>query len=94
VQDIDLLYESGRLVVKNLGDGCLVIQCSQSINVPLLNLTANVVARKLQERIKGKAPAAAPEAAAPATRPPVAAAPVAPAQAAPDCGRRPAAQLA
>lgn len=83
VQDIDLLYESGRLVVKNLGDGCLVIQCSQSINVPLLNLTANVVARKLQERIKGKAAAAAPQPAAPATRPPVAAAPVALAPAAP-----------
>jgi len=69
VQDLDLLYEGGRLVVKNLGEGCLVLQCTPSINVPLLNLTANVVARKLQERIKGKgaAPEAAPKAPAPAT---------------------------
>ncbi len=59
VSDADLLYESGRLVVKNLADGCMLIQCTPTINVPLLNLTANVVARKVNERMKGKAPAAA-----------------------------------
>jgi hypothetical protein len=92
VQDMDLLYEGGRLVVKNLGEGCLVLQCTPSINVPLLNLTANVVARKLQERIKGKGAAseAAPPAAPPTVTAPAAvpAAPVAeaPAAAAPRLG--------
>ncbi len=75
VQDMDVLYESGRLLVKNLGEGCLVLQCTPSINVPLLNLTANVVARKLQERIKGKG--AAPEAAPKPPAPAAVAAPVA-----------------
>ncbi len=83
VGDIDLLYEQGRLIVKNLGDGCLCVLCVRRINVPLLNLTANVAARKLSERIKesrsavARAPmsravpepelAAAPAAAAPPT---------------------------
>jgi predicted regulator of Ras-like GTPase activity (Roadblock/LC7/MglB family) len=58
VQDVDLLYEGGRLVVKNLGEGCLIIYCTPGINVPLLNLTANVIARKIQERMKAKTPAA------------------------------------
>jgi predicted regulator of Ras-like GTPase activity (Roadblock/LC7/MglB family) len=59
VGDIDLLYEQGRLIVKNLGDGCLCVLCVRRINVPLLNLTANVAARKLSERIKESKPAVA-----------------------------------
>jgi len=72
VADADLLYEDGRLVVKNLSDGCLIIQCTPTINVPLLNLTANLVARKLHERIKGKGPR--PVGGAPPAGPPSAAA--------------------
>jgi len=52
VTDLDLVYGDGRLVVKNLGNGCLCILCVRNINVPLLNLTANLAARKLSERIK------------------------------------------
>jgi hypothetical protein len=52
VGDMDLLYREGRLVIKNLREGCLCILCVRHINVPLLNLTANVAARKLIERIK------------------------------------------
>lgn len=59
VGDIDLLYEQGRLLVKNLGNGCLCVLCARRINVPLLNLTANVAARKLSERIKESEPAGA-----------------------------------
>ena len=66
VGDIDLLYEQGRLLVKNLGNGCLCILCARRINVPLLNLTANVAARKLSERIKESQPA---EARVPTPRP-------------------------
>ncbi|HID62234.1 MAG TPA: roadblock/LC7 domain-containing protein, partial [Anaerolineae bacterium] len=45
--DIDLLYDQGRFIAKNLREGCLCILCVRHINVPLLNLTANVAARKL-----------------------------------------------
>lgn len=52
VTDLDLVYGDGRLVVKNLRNGCLCILCVRNINVPLLNLTANLAARKLSERTK------------------------------------------
>lgn len=52
VDDLDLVYSEGRLVVKNLRVGYLCILCVPAINVPLLNLTANVVAKKLAEQIK------------------------------------------
>jgi len=52
VTDLDLVYGDGRLVVKNLRSGCLCILCVRNINVPLLNLTANLAARKLSERLK------------------------------------------
>jgi predicted regulator of Ras-like GTPase activity (Roadblock/LC7/MglB family) len=52
VQEIDLLYSDGRIVVKPLRDGCLCVLCSRNMNVPLLNLTANVAARKLTELMK------------------------------------------
>ena len=52
VGDLDLVYREGRLVVKNLRVGYLCILCVPTINVPLLNLTANVAARKLAAQIK------------------------------------------
>lgn len=52
VGDIDLLFDQGRLIVKSVGDGCLCILCVHRINVPLLNLTANLAARKLQGKMK------------------------------------------
>jgi predicted hydrocarbon binding protein/predicted regulator of Ras-like GTPase activity (Roadblock/LC7/MglB family) len=52
VHEIDLLFSGGRVVVKPLRDGCLCILCSRQINVPLLNLTANVAARKLSGAMK------------------------------------------
>jgi predicted regulator of Ras-like GTPase activity (Roadblock/LC7/MglB family) len=52
VQEIDLLYSEGRMVVKPLREGCLCVLCVRNINVPLLNLTANVAARKLSEASK------------------------------------------
>jgi hypothetical protein len=50
--DIDLVYNQGRLIAKNLGEGCLCILCVRNINVPLLNLTANVATKKLLQWIK------------------------------------------
>jgi len=52
VGDLDLVYREGRLVVKNLRVGYLCILCVPTINVPLLNLTANVAVRKLKEILK------------------------------------------
>jgi hypothetical protein len=52
IGDIDLVYDQGRLITKNLGEGCLCILCVCNINVPLLNLTANVAARKLSSLLK------------------------------------------
>ena len=49
---LDLVYLEGRLVVKNLRGGHLCILCAPTINVPLLNLTADVAARKLAAQIK------------------------------------------
>jgi predicted regulator of Ras-like GTPase activity (Roadblock/LC7/MglB family) len=51
IGDLDLLYNQGRLIVKNVGEGCLCILCVQRINIPLLNLTANVAVKKLHEKL-------------------------------------------
>jgi hypothetical protein len=51
IGDMDLVYNQGRLIAKNLGEGCLCILCVRKINVPLLNLTANVAAKKLRAKI-------------------------------------------
>ncbi len=56
VGDIDLLYDQGRLIIKNLGEGCVCILCVRRMNVPLLNLTANVAVKKLSEKLKQSKP--------------------------------------
>ena len=61
VGDIDLLYDDGRLVVKDVGEGCLCILCVKRINVPLLNLTANVAVKKLQGKLREAEPIAIAE---------------------------------
>lgn len=65
VQEMDLVFEKGRLVVKNLPEGCLVVECVPNINVPLLNMTVNLVVRKLSQwaKLPGGAPATAAAAA-------------------------------
>ena len=57
VKDLDMLYREGRIIVKILGEGCLCILCVRNINVPLLNLTANLAAKKLTKRLKALSPA-------------------------------------
>ncbi len=52
--DIDLVYREGRFVIKNLRGACLCILCGPRMNVPLLNLTANVAARRLSEKLKAR----------------------------------------
>jgi len=52
VQEIDLLFSAGRMIIRPLRGGCLCLLCARNINVPLLNLTANLAARKLTEAMK------------------------------------------
>ena len=54
IGDIDLVYDQSRLIAKNLGEGCLCILCVRNINVPLLNLTANLAAKKLRAKLAEK----------------------------------------
>lgn len=64
VVEADLVYGQGRLVLKSLRGGILVIVCARNINIPLLNLTANLVAKKLAADLKPKsAPTSMPAAA-------------------------------
>jgi predicted regulator of Ras-like GTPase activity (Roadblock/LC7/MglB family) len=67
VNELDLVYGEGRIVVKNLRLGLLYILCVRNVNVPLLNLTANVAARKLSGMLKETIPVT-PSAPAPAAR--------------------------
>jgi predicted regulator of Ras-like GTPase activity (Roadblock/LC7/MglB family) len=57
VGDIELVYDQARFIAKNLREGCLCILCVHNINVPLLNLTANLAVRKLTEGLKTLSPA-------------------------------------
>lgn len=52
VNELDLVYGEGRMVIKHLRPGLLYIICVRNINVPLLNLTANVAARKLSKMLR------------------------------------------
>jgi predicted regulator of Ras-like GTPase activity (Roadblock/LC7/MglB family) len=52
IGDIDLMYDDGRLILKPLGsEGCFCILCVSRVNVALLNVTANLAARKLKQMI-------------------------------------------
>ncbi len=65
VTDMDLHFEGCRLILKNLRGGTLAILCARNINLPLLNMTASVAAKKIASQLKTKA-AATPASAAPA----------------------------
>jgi predicted regulator of Ras-like GTPase activity (Roadblock/LC7/MglB family) len=52
ITETDLVYGRGRLLLKSLRGGILAIICTRSINIPLLNLTANGIARKLSSELK------------------------------------------
>jgi predicted regulator of Ras-like GTPase activity (Roadblock/LC7/MglB family) len=67
VHELDIVFSDSRILAKNLRSGCLYVVCARNINVPLLDLTANVAARKLTEALKEKkaGPASAPTAVRP-----------------------------
>ncbi len=63
VGDVDLRFSDGRLIIKGLEGACLCILCTPRLNLPLLNLTANLAVKKLQREISGarSRPAARPK---------------------------------
>ncbi len=86
VNEVDLVYDKGRLIVKNLRGGALAILCSRSVSLPLLNLTANVVVKKLTTELKPPKSSAPAPAARPVPAP--AAKPIAPPAAAAEPAHR------
>ncbi len=56
IGDIDLVYDEGRVIVKSIDEGCLCILCVKRVNAPLLNLTVNVAAKKLEEKFREPKP--------------------------------------
>ncbi len=47
IEDLDLVYDQGRFISKNLGENYLCILCARTISVPLLNMTTNLAVKKL-----------------------------------------------
>lgn len=79
VGDIDLMFADGRLVVKSFGQGCLAIACTRNVNLPMVNLTANMAVRKVKEKLAAGEVKAQPAQPASAPAAPVMAAAPAPA---------------
>jgi predicted regulator of Ras-like GTPase activity (Roadblock/LC7/MglB family) len=51
VTELEFHFEQGTLLVKNLGGRCLCILCGQKVNIPLLNLTANLALKQLRKEL-------------------------------------------
>jgi predicted regulator of Ras-like GTPase activity (Roadblock/LC7/MglB family) len=72
IGEVDLVYAGGRVIVKAMTRGYLIILCVRNVNVPLLNLTANMALKRLaaeMNRAKESMPAPVPQAAKPASQP-------------------------
>ena len=74
--EIDLVYQGGLMLVKNLGAGCLCVLCARQANVAMVNMTANMAARKLKDTLASVPAAVAASATGPGPVP-VTAAPAA-----------------
>lgn len=75
--EMEFAYVDSMMLVKNLGAGCLCVLCARQANVAMVNMTANLAARKLKEALAAPTPApviaAAPTTAAAASEAPPAA---------------------
>ncbi len=87
VGDLDLGFAGGRLLVKSLAPGCLCILTVKRVNIPLVNMTANVAVKKLKELRKEIAPMAEPARETAVAAAPAPAVPMVPATAARADGR-------
>ncbi len=50
--EFDLSFGKGRVIARLIGPGMLVILCSRDINIPLLNLTAEVAAKRIEQLLE------------------------------------------
>lgn len=64
--ELDFVFKEGLLLVKNLGSGCLCVLCGRNANVAMVNMTANMAARKLKDTLAAAPGTAAPAAPTPA----------------------------
>ncbi len=66
--DIEMVFESSVLILKPLDPGSLCILCVPKVNIPMLNLTANMAVRQLKKALAGGGTAAPAVPAAGGTR--------------------------
>jgi len=52
VQEVDLVFTGGRLILRRLPGGFLALCCARSVNLPLLNLALGPVVRSLTAALK------------------------------------------
>ncbi len=61
-EEFDLCFAKGRVIARVIGSGMLVILCSKDINIPLLNLTVDVAAKRIEQSLESaKAPRIEPQ---------------------------------
>ncbi|MCD4820342.1 MAG: hypothetical protein K8S23_16815 [Candidatus Cloacimonetes bacterium] len=61
VKKIELEFEKYRLIIQRVEGGVISVICDKIISLPLLNLTFNVVSRKIEAILKGGEVEAIPE---------------------------------
>lgn len=71
VELFDFRYGGGRIVVKPLKGAFLLLLCSRAINLQLLAITFNVVARKVERLLTGVDPSVGAEATVPGRAAPI-----------------------
>jgi predicted regulator of Ras-like GTPase activity (Roadblock/LC7/MglB family) len=54
VSDLDVVYEHGRMFGRWLSRGALFVLCQPAINLPLLNMTANMAMERLEKGMTEK----------------------------------------
>ncbi len=54
--EIDFLFEEGRMILKDLRLAILVLYCDSVLNLPLVNLNANGIIKKLNAELKAHEP--------------------------------------
>lgn len=55
-KEFDLIFAEGRLLLRNLRGGLLVIHCARNVNLPLLNLSTSSAIKKLGTEMKAASP--------------------------------------
>jgi predicted regulator of Ras-like GTPase activity (Roadblock/LC7/MglB family) len=46
---LDFRYQSGRVVIRSINGGYLLLLCSAAVNMPFLNISINVAAKRLEK---------------------------------------------